>query len=304
MYGPKAIAGIGKLPDTVADRSIPIRMKRRAPGEVVAKFRRRTAEAEAGSITMPEVDLPDVADVAVPQELPDRAADGWESLLAIADTAAGAWPARARIAAVALSSDQRIEPSVGIRLLSDVREAFGKHDYLATGDLLAALHNMDDASWGEWYGKPMSAQGLAKLLQPFGVYPVKKRTNDSKRTFRGYFRSEFEDLWDRYLPIRADATSATSATNQPIEGVRMSPTPYTRDHDAVYPDRSHRAYHSTSPPTGNIIPWIARAWAAGRRRRQTAHNGREFRTVRLNSELSRTGCSVQESGSLRIIRSI
>ena len=30
-------AGIGKLPNTVADRSIPIRMKRRAPGEVVAR---------------------------------------------------------------------------------------------------------------------------------------------------------------------------------------------------------------------------------------------------------------------------
>src|SRR3954453_22249920 len=31
VYGPKAIAGIGDLPDTATDRSIPIRMKRRAP---------------------------------------------------------------------------------------------------------------------------------------------------------------------------------------------------------------------------------------------------------------------------------
>ena len=38
-FCPKAIAGIGKLPDTVADRSIPIRLKRRAPGEPVERFR-------------------------------------------------------------------------------------------------------------------------------------------------------------------------------------------------------------------------------------------------------------------------
>lgn len=212
VYGPKAIAGIGKLPDTVADRSIPIRMKRRALGDVVAKFRRRTAVAEGRSITMPKVDLADVADVAIPQELPDRAADGWESLLAIADAAAGEWPVRARIAAVALCSEHEIELSVGVRLLSDVRDVFGEPDYLATVDLLAALHRLDDAPWGEWYGKPLTARGLAKLLEPFGVYPQKKRTSDSKSTFRGYFKAEFEDLWGRYLPVPAPATSATSAT--------------------------------------------------------------------------------------------
>jgi hypothetical protein len=38
-YCPKAIAGIGKLPDTVQSRSIPIRLKRRAPGERIERFR-------------------------------------------------------------------------------------------------------------------------------------------------------------------------------------------------------------------------------------------------------------------------
>jgi hypothetical protein len=68
VFGPKAIAGIGKLPDTVADRAIPIRLKRRAPGEVVAQFRRRLADAEANAI---EPVLPGtlVTDVTVPDEL-------------------------------------------------------------------------------------------------------------------------------------------------------------------------------------------------------------------------------------------
>lgn len=212
VYGAKAIAGIGKLPDTVADRSIPIRMKRRAPGELVTKFRRRTAEAEAAKIRMPSVVVADVALVAVPQELPDRAADGWESLLAIADAAGGEWSTRARVAAIALSSELEVEFSVGVRLLSDVRDVFEEHDHLATVDLLSGLHDLDDAPWGEWYGKPLTARGLAKLLEPFGAYPLKKRTSDSSGTFRGYFRSEFEDVWGRYLPVREPATTATSAT--------------------------------------------------------------------------------------------
>ena len=49
-FCPKAIAGIGKLPDTVADRAIPIRLKRTAPGEGVERFRRRDVDAEATSL--------------------------------------------------------------------------------------------------------------------------------------------------------------------------------------------------------------------------------------------------------------
>lgn len=50
VYCPKALAGIGDLPDTVADRSIPIRLARRKPTEQVAKFRRREAEMIAAPL--------------------------------------------------------------------------------------------------------------------------------------------------------------------------------------------------------------------------------------------------------------
>jgi len=69
IYGPKAVAGIGKLPDTVSDRAIPIRMKRWAPGEQIERFRRRTAEADAKRIPgfLPDEVVPDVPDVPVPR---------------------------------------------------------------------------------------------------------------------------------------------------------------------------------------------------------------------------------------------
>jgi hypothetical protein len=51
-FCPKAIAGIGTLPDTVASRSIPIRLKRRAPAEHVERFRERDAADAAEPIYM------------------------------------------------------------------------------------------------------------------------------------------------------------------------------------------------------------------------------------------------------------
>lgn len=82
VYGPKAIAGIGKLPDTVSDRSIPVRMKRKAPGEHVERFRMRPAERLAIPIReqLEELDVTLVTGVPVPEELNDRAADSWETL--------------------------------------------------------------------------------------------------------------------------------------------------------------------------------------------------------------------------------
>ena len=43
-FGAKAIAGIGTLPDTIADRAIPIILRRRMASEPVGRFRRRDAE--------------------------------------------------------------------------------------------------------------------------------------------------------------------------------------------------------------------------------------------------------------------
>jgi hypothetical protein len=46
----KAIAGIGQLPDTVADRSIPIQLKRKGPNEAVERFRRRNVLGQANDV--------------------------------------------------------------------------------------------------------------------------------------------------------------------------------------------------------------------------------------------------------------
>lgn len=128
VFSPKMMAGIGELPDTVADRAIRIRLERRAPGEAVSKLRRREASKEAEPIlraleiwASPDtIETLGAARPQPPEGLNDRAEDAWEILFAIADMAGGEWPGRARRAALELSGDDTSAQSLGVRLLADV----------------------------------------------------------------------------------------------------------------------------------------------------------------------------------------
>jgi hypothetical protein len=210
VYGPKALAGLaGKLPRTIASRSIPIRLQRRAKGEQVERFRARRAAAELGPLRLrlaawvklitPELEA---ADPEIPGLLSDRQADCWEALLALADAAGGDWPQRARVAAVTPHEhDPAADTGTGTLLLAHVREAFtildedgqvtGHHDELSTVALLAALVDRDDGPWGGWWGNDVEADRtkgpasrLAHLLKPFGIKPRQLKIEGDKT--RGY----------------------------------------------------------------------------------------------------------------------
>jgi hypothetical protein len=93
VYCPKAFAGIGDcLPDTITDRAIPIRLKRRTRGEQIERFRLRDVEPEGHMLRdrladwlEPQHDYLATQRPCLPNELDDRAQDVWEPLLAIAD---------------------------------------------------------------------------------------------------------------------------------------------------------------------------------------------------------------------------
>lgn len=219
VFGPKAIAGIGEPPATVADRSIPIRMRRRAPDEPVARFRQRRAEAEAKAIEHPDWEtvplVPDVPDVL--DGLSDRAMDSWEPLLAIADAAGGGWSQKARAAAVALSGGDDVNVSTGVLLLEDVYALLRGSKYLKTQELLDGLHDLEDSPWGDFYGSPLKARRLATLLEPYGIAPRQERIEGAK--VRGYFRQDFEDAWRRYVspPTETTGTTGTTGTGERVE---------------------------------------------------------------------------------------
>lgn len=217
-FCPKAIAGIGDLPDTVADRSIRVELKRKAKPEPVSQFRQRTVAQEAAPIrskleSWAEENMNRVTELIeagpeLPLTLSDRAADGWEPLVAIADLASNDWSERARRAATTLSADEEDDGSIGIRLLSDVARVFtGRDDQpnISTADLLRDLSEMTEAPWGDWFGRPISARQLAKWLNTYGIKSRSIRLGD--QTPKGYRRQDFEDAWSRY-------TTGFAATTQ------------------------------------------------------------------------------------------
>jgi hypothetical protein len=221
VFCPKAIAGIGSLPDTIEDRSVLVAMRRAGPGEKVAKLRNRQGKAEGWPIrdrlaAWAQAHLAELEEARpdLPEVLTARQEDCWEPLLAIADLVGGAWPQRARKAAVILSARQE-DQSIGVQLLDNIRCIFGEHgepERLVTSTLLAALNEREDWPWGVIdHGRPLTSHRLAVMLKPFGPRPSLRREGDS--VGRGYCRHDFIDPWQRYLPAYTPQESVTTVTS-------------------------------------------------------------------------------------------
>jgi hypothetical protein len=244
VYCPKVLAGIGRLPTTVADRAIEIALKRKAPGETVARFRRRVVAAEAeplqqalASLAEHHFDALAEARPELPDELDDRAQDAWEPLLAIADLAGGDWPELAREAALALSDGRASanEDSDRLLLLADIRDVYDRlaRDHVLTVELITELAEVEESPWAEWWDeredkpKKGAAMNLARELRPFGIRSTTVRT-DSGRA-KGYKRDDFEDAWARYVPL-----SGTQSRD-------------SRDNPHEYSDSGHSESRDTTP---------------------------------------------------------
>ena|GEM_PF-989108 len=210
VYGAKAFAGIGRLPDTVGDRSIIIDMLRRAPDEPVERFRYREASAEAEPLRTALERWSQDANLAgarpdLPAELDDRAADSWEALLAIAEVAGDDWPDNARRAARVLSAGRMEETaSSGIKLLIDCRRIFHAEgqDRLTSERLVEALTDLEESPWSD-----MTPRRLAAKLKHYRIAPGTIRVGD--RTPKGYRKTDFTDAWRRYLPTPSSPETAS-----------------------------------------------------------------------------------------------
>ena len=238
---PKVISGIGDLPDTVADRSITIKLERRAPsaGEIplwrdrdkasIEELRRKLARWTDDNV---DAVLECRNAVAFPSGLHDRARDAWEVPLAIGEVAGGNWAGstgRAYRACQAVSAE--VDPETGARemLLADIHAVFkgaGDPERLPTGkpgddydpkapSILPALIAMERRPWAEWSrGRPLTPRALANLLRGFGISPGTIRISD-RSTPKGYKRADFERAWERYgIGRSADPSNLCATTPQ------------------------------------------------------------------------------------------
>lgn len=200
-----ALAAIRSLPDTIVDRSVRIDLKRRKPGESVARFRIRRDTAPLRELrdkltawareperlkTLSEVEP------AMPDKIEDRAQDAWEPLIAIADAAGGAWPDLARAAAEDLCGDADDDVS-DVQLLADIDTVFSTvtDPFMRSVQLVVALKDCDESPWRD---EELTPHKLARHLKHFEVRP----RPGPGGTARGYYRDDFKDAFSRYIRLK------------------------------------------------------------------------------------------------------
>jgi hypothetical protein len=223
-WAPKAIAAIGGLADTLEDRSITLTLQRKAPGQTVERLRRRDGSGfqqvrrKALRWANDNGDTLATADdrTEVPQALNDRAADNWRPLLGIADLAGGKWPDKAREAALAMSGEQSPDTE-RVRLLADIREAFGDTEGIFTKTLIERLIADPEKAWADYRnGKPMGPKHIGALLKHFGIIsetvsPAEAGVTDPEaKDAKGYKRVRFEDAWASYLSPQKPTSTPSS----------------------------------------------------------------------------------------------
>jgi hypothetical protein len=219
-----ALAGIGAMPDTIEDRAVIVRMRRRAPNEKVSPYRHRRdrpglrdlAEQLAAWLRA-DLAILEKTEPAMPVE--DRAADTWEPLVAVADHAGGDWPERARTAVLVMTTDAAENDqadSDSLALLIDCRTAFGEELALPTSELLRRLTSEEEARWRECGPTGLTARKLGALLREFEVRSTTMRFPGFGQA-KGYLRAAFTDAWQRYCPPeheRQDGQEAGSREDQ------------------------------------------------------------------------------------------
>ena len=202
VFCPVVLAGIGTsaIPETIADRSIVIEMRRKMVHENVSEYESDEIEEVFGPIrlrlngwvnankqhfraTRPEF----------PKELHARARDVWKPLLKIAENIDEEWRMKVFNAATALSikAEDPEDISLPLRLLKDCREVL-KEESIPSRDLIARLRSLEESPWAFMDG--FNPAFLARMLKSYGI----RSTHWSN--YRGYKRVAFEDSWRRYLP--------------------------------------------------------------------------------------------------------
>jgi putative DNA primase/helicase len=225
---PKAISRIGKLPDTIKDRSIEIRMTRKKKDEKVSPLRQtslqeiETLRRKIHRWVNDHREAIRSAKPQLPEYLYNRELDNWIPLIAIAQEIGCKENLLKAIAS--LSRTDSDEESINIVLLLGLRALFKEeimadrvglsfekilkeesvqNHHIATEDILRELNNDKEAPWADWRhgkeGEGLSARKLAELLNPYGIKSNRPSTVKGREIGRGYTFKDLQPTFERYL---------------------------------------------------------------------------------------------------------
>ncbi|WP_161491302.1 DUF3631 domain-containing protein [Bradyrhizobium neotropicale] len=158
----------------------------------------------------------------MPDCLNDREQDKWEPLFIVGRLAGNGWEDKIRKAAIELSLvDKDIEPaSFSELLLKDIYSVFNDDleelRQIRTTELLEKLNSIDESPWSTFnYGRPLDGRGLARVLKPHQIKPKTIRFEGTPD--KGYYKSDFEEAWERYLQLgvyqKSSVTTVTAVSS-------------------------------------------------------------------------------------------
>ena len=208
---PKVIAMIGEVPDTIADRSIVVKMARKLTTETCAPLSElNTADIKAKCARF-ALDTRDVIaqyPKIAGEGLNDRAADTFDPLFVIARLAGEEWEEKLRAAALALSSTADIENS-GSGLILDIMDILNENggEKMFSRDIVTILRECSMKSQA-FKSLNINEHQMARILRPYGVKPVAIRIGKEVRN--GYMAADFREAMKRYVS-KADIEARVQA---------------------------------------------------------------------------------------------
>jgi len=221
-WGAKAIAMIGALPETLQDRAIDIKLRRKTQNEKSAKLDidfeaecveirqkcRRWADDNFNELSATRPEMPATNN--------DRMTDNWMPLYAIAQVVGGAWPEKIKESMSKMISGE--DDNIGVMLLEDIKEIFGSRERIFSYDLAEALREKEDRPWDDWNrGKGLKQNGLANLLKPFGIKSKTMRIADDRK--KGYELERLQDAFDRYLSSHTPIPPISTVTPRQVNDI-------------------------------------------------------------------------------------
>lgn len=210
VFCPKAFAGRGRLPDSLAAHCVPIVLRRKRAKDRVASFwqdkagsetydlRKSLSDwAEENTKLIGELTAANLANIKI------SSATGLHyhtvlPLLTIAGAAGRKWANKALLALHRIfSAEQAHTFSAGLQLLSDIRDFFRQQNdppKIHTAPLLEYLNGLEERPW-----KKLTARALRALLQDYPIHrSATLRIGEQK--LKGFTFQHFVESWESYLP--------------------------------------------------------------------------------------------------------
>ena len=237
VWGAKALSGIGKLADTLLDRSIILELRRKLPQEKVERIRHaepllfQELSAKLARFAIDNSTAVCISRPTLPPILNDRAQDNWEPLLSVATVASDDWYDTAVATALKIAGSEEQSVTIGAELLSDIQDVFRaiNTDRISTTDLIKHLVSDEERPWAGYNkGFPIRPKQIASRLGEYKIHSKLVRVGTD--VFKGFDKNQFTEAFSRYIPTNP-ISPVTELQTSPIQGLRPFPKGYK--HEAV-----------------------------------------------------------------------